>query len=71
MKLFMYGKLLKSLWHEGSIDRSPQYCGQSRYFDAVHLTMSVTEKNLRRYGAGIKEIMNEGEVTRVPWCPGK
>ena len=39
--------------------------------DAVHSTTSVKDKKLRRDVAGIKEMMNEGEVTRVTWCAGK
>ena len=39
--------------------------------DAVHSTTSVKDKKLRRDLAGIKEMMNEGEVTRVTWCAGK
>ena len=38
--------------------------------DAVHSTTSVKAKKLRDV-AGIKELMNEGEVTWVTWCAGK
>ena len=39
--------------------------------DAVHSTTNVTDKKLRRDVAGIKQMMSEGEVTKVTWCPGK
>ena len=39
--------------------------------DAIHSTTSLKDKKLRRDVAGIKEMMNEGEVTRVTWCAGK
>ena len=39
--------------------------------DAVHSTTSVSDKKLRRDVAGIKQLLNEGEVGRVSWCSGK
>ena len=39
--------------------------------DAVHSTTSVHDKRLRRDVAGIKQLLNEGEVERVVWCSGK
>ena len=39
--------------------------------DAVHSTTNVTDKKLRRDVAGIKQMMSEGEVRKVTWCPGK
>ena len=39
--------------------------------DAVHSTTNVSDKKLRRDVAGIKQMMREGEVNKVTWCPGK
>ena len=39
--------------------------------NAVHSTTSVHDKRLRRDVAGIKQLLNEGEVERVVWCSGK
>ena len=39
--------------------------------DAVHSTASVEDKKLRRDVGIIKQLMNNGEVASVSWCPGK
>ena len=39
--------------------------------DAIHSTTSVEDKKLRRDIGMIKQMMNNGEVASVSWCPGK
>ena len=40
-------------------------------YDAVHSTIAVQDKRLRRDISMIKELLNEKEVTRIMWCEGK
>ena len=39
--------------------------------DAIHSTSSVKDRKLRRDVGAIKQMMSEGEVAGVTWCPGK
>ena len=59
----IFGMRENSIEVHGIVDN----CGT---VDAVHSTTSVKAKKLRDV-AGIKELMNEGEVTWVTWCAKK
>ena len=39
--------------------------------DAIHSTSSVKDRKLRRDVGAIKQMLSEGEVSGVSWCPGK
>ena len=39
--------------------------------DAIHSTSSVKDRKLRRDVGAIKQMLSEGEVSGVVWCPGK
>ena len=39
--------------------------------DAIHSTSSVSDRKLRRDVGSIKQMMCEGDVTAVTWCPGR
>ena len=39
--------------------------------DAIHSTSSVKDRKLRRDVGAIKQMLSEGDVSGVTWCPGK